>query len=149
MQTLLLCHTQDYSPLSAQQWDFSKGTSTTGALLTAAHALHLALEAGEDVCCVFLDLTKAFDKISHLPLLQTLAGIGINAHLLNWLCDYLCQRSQFVVVNGERSTCTNVISGVPQRSVLRQLLFVIYLEGCFSRCNVSYTLRFTSVQLVQ
>ena len=43
------------------------------------------------------------DKVPHLPLLQTLAECGINAHLLNWLYDYLSQRSQFVVVNGERS----------------------------------------------
>ena len=42
------------------------------------------------------------DKVPHLPLLQTLAERGINAHLLNWLYDYLSQRSQFVVVNGER-----------------------------------------------
>ena len=74
-------HFQDYSPLSAQQWGFSKGKSTTGALLSATHAWHMALEAGEDVCCVFLDLTKAFDKVLHLPLLQTLAERGINAHI--------------------------------------------------------------------
>ena len=54
-------------------------------VLYYAHTWHMALEAGEDVCCVFLDLTKAFDKVPHLPLLQTLAERGINAHLLNWL----------------------------------------------------------------
>ena len=84
VQTHLLNHFQDYSPLSAQQWGFSKGKSTTGALLSTCLA-YVALEAGEDVCCVFLDLTKAFDKVPHLPLLQTLAEHGINAHLLNWL----------------------------------------------------------------
>ena len=76
MQTHLLNYLQDYSPLSAQQWSFSKGKSTTGALLSATHAWHMALEAGEDVCCVFLDLMKALDKVPHLPLLQTLAERG-------------------------------------------------------------------------
>ena len=76
MQTHLLNYLQDYSPLSAQQWSFSKGKSTTGALLSATHAWHMALEAGEDVCCVFLDLMKALDKVPHLLLLQTLAERG-------------------------------------------------------------------------
>ena len=91
------------------QWGFTKGKSTTGTLLTATNSWHQALEAGEDVCAVFLDLSKAFDKVPHRSLMNKLADLNINPHALKWLGDYLSQRSQYVVVNGESSTSTQII----------------------------------------
>ena len=45
----------------------SQGKSTPGALLAATHAWHLALDGGSDVCYIFLDLSKAFNKVPHIP----------------------------------------------------------------------------------
>ena len=70
-------HINTSSPLSGEQWGFLKGKSTTGALLTAIHDWHQALEIGIDVCAVFLDLSKAFDKVPHIPLLSKLAELYI------------------------------------------------------------------------
>ena len=102
------------SPLSGEQWGVLKGKSTTGALLTAIHDWNQALEIGIDVCAVFLDLSKAFDKVPHIPLLSKLAEMNIPQPLLNWFYEYLCQRLQRVVVNGESSISSHIISGVPQ-----------------------------------
>ena len=98
-------------------------------MLTATNSWHQALEAGADVCAVFLDLSKAFDKVPHRSLMNKLADLNINPHALKWLGDHLSQRSQYVVVNGESSTSTQVISGVPQGSVLGPLLFLTYING--------------------
>ena len=124
----LLVHLEEHSPISGNQWGFLKGRSTTGALISAVESWHPALDNRSDVCSVFLDLSKAFDKVPHSLLMDKLSALDINLYLLKWPWAYLSNRSQYVVVNGESSQSAHVIFGIPQGSVLGPLLFLIYVD---------------------
>ena len=84
---------------------------------------------GLETRAVFLDISKAFNKVWHEGLLFKLKLNGISGNLLNVITDFLYQRKQRVVLNGQHLSWTNVQVGVPQGSILGPLYFLIYING--------------------
>ena len=128
---LIFTHVDLFCPLSPNQWGFLPGRSAGSALLTVTDEWHQILEQNAEVGTVFFDLKKAFDSVPHRPLLNKLASMGLDSHILQWLGDYLYNRQQRVIVNGEASDSLPVLSGVPQGSILGPLLFIIYVDSVF------------------
>ena len=93
------------------------------------HYCSKVLDEGHQVDAVLLDFSKAFDKVSHVILMQKLCNFSVSGCLLNWCRDYLLNCEQRVVIDGKSSDWRPIPSGVSQGSLLGPLFFVIFING--------------------
>ena len=109
--------------ISPKQSGFRPGDSCTNQLLSIAHEILSAFDDGHEVRDVFLDISKAFDRVWHGGLLFKLQQYGISRELITLIKDFLSCRKQRVVLNGQHSPWADVKAGVPQGSILGHYYF--------------------------
>ena len=95
--------------------------SVTNQLIFLVDKIHSSLDINLEDRSVFLDMSKAFDKVWHEGLIFKLRQHGINGKLINLLKSYLSNRKQRVIISGSESDWGEIESGVPQGSVLGPL----------------------------
>ena len=124
-------HFCNHGLITPNQSGFRPNDSAINQLLAITHHIYCAFEENpsKETRAVFLDLSKAFDRVWHEGLIYKLECKGISGNLLTLVRNYLKDRKQRVVLNGRSSEWATVSAGVPQGSVLGPLFFLIYIHG--------------------
>ena len=132
-------HLEHNNLLSIHQFGFRKKRSTELAAVCFLDEIRKAMDTGMLTGAIYIDLSKAFDTISHASLIDKLPSYGITGLSQEWFCNYLFGRYQQVSYHHSLSDKVPIFCGVPQGSILGPLLFLLHFNGAaniLSSCKI-------------
>ena len=135
--------------LSHKNSGFKRRDGTINQLINLTNKIYKGLDDSEEIAVIFLDLSKAFDRVCHSKLLYKLEKIGIRGKLFEWIRSYLSGRSQRVVYAGKTSEYLEIFASLPQGSILSPLFFLIYINDIEENIVCDISLFADDVSLMQ
>ena len=127
LESIIRDHMMDFlikhKLLNPSQHGFLKAKSCLTNLLYFLEEIMKWVDDGSPVDVIYLDFQKAFDKVPHQRVIRKLKSHGMGNNIINWVEQWLTDRRQRVVVDGEVSSWKSVLSGVPQGYVLGRFYF--------------------------
>ena len=136
VHTQIMEHLETHNLLSTYQFGFRKHCSTELATVCFLDEIRKAMDNGMITGAIYVDLSKAFDTISHASIVEKLPDFGITGLPQQWFCSYLFGRHQQVSYHQTISSPEPIFCGVPQGSIPGTFTFSSSFQRC-SQCSIS------------
>ena len=124
----LMKYLEQHNHLSKCQFGYRRKRSTEHAIILFTNQIRKAMDKGQMTGAIFVDLSKAFDTISHASIINKLPSYGLCGTSQQWITSYLFARAQCDSYKDTLSSPSYIYCGVPQGSILGALLFLLHFN---------------------